>query len=50
MIKTLKKLFKQNKEKVCRAEIGAGGHPYQNCLGGRYFPCRKEQIRKDIQV
>ncbi len=48
MIKTLRNAVQAGQGEICRAEVGAGGHPVKDYVGGRHFPCGQEQIRKDI--
>ena len=44
MLKTLKNLFKQDKEKFVVPKSVQSVIPI-NYLGGRYLPCRQEQVR-----
>lgn len=48
MLKTLKTLFKQDKEKFVIPKSVQAIIPIKTIWGGRHFSCRQQQIRKDL--
>ncbi len=50
MIKTLKTLFKQDREKFIVPKSVQAVIPLKTMWEDGIFPCGQEQIRKDIQV